>query len=92
MVLRKYTTLVWLFFLTDMSVLVCWLDVFTLTLGWPHYQDLPFRQKAMVKTFLLNSVLINSVLKISVLNNSVLISSVFINSVLKDSVLLISVL
>ena len=53
MVMRKYTTLLQLLSLSDMSVLVCLLDVLTLTSGWPQDHDLPFRQKAMVKTWFL---------------------------------------
>ena len=60
-----------------MSVLVCLLDVLTLTSWWPQDHDLPFRQKVMVKVDLINSVLTNSVLIISVLIDSVLINLVF---------------
>ena len=69
MVMRKYTTLLQLLSLTNMTVLVCLLDALTLTSGWPQDHDLPFRQKAMVK----NLVFVNSVLINSVLINSVLI-------------------
>ena len=47
--MRKYITLFQLLSLTEMSVLVCLIDVLTLTSGWLQGHDLPFRQKAMVK-------------------------------------------
>ena len=92
MVMRKYTTLLQLLSPTDMSVLVCSLDVLTLTSGWQQDHDLPFRKKAMEKnSVLINSVFINLVLIISVFINSFLINSVFKNSVLINSVLISSV-